>query len=134
MKKFLLTFGLLLAPMAAVADSRGVEVGVADRCAPENLLTKENAEINSIPTYEEVTDVEQIKALIEVIAEYKFATMAGQIYPNVVVAKIGVVKNAAGKLVVAFADKDNCVWSYYVFTGNDVNTFFNALAKKGHDD
>lgn len=131
MKKILLALGLILTPMNAMANSAGVEFNIAERCKPGNLLIKDNVASRNMTKFTEVTDQAQIEIIIDVITSYKFKDVVGQIYPNVEVKKIGVMESAAGTLVVVFADKDNCVWSYYNFSEEDKNIFWNEIVKRG---
>jgi hypothetical protein len=131
MKKILLALGLILSPMNAMANSAGVEFNVGLRCEPGNLLIKDNVATRGMQKYTEITEQTQIELIIDVITSYKFNDVVGQIYPNVEVKKIGIMESPAGTLVVVFADKDNCVWSFYNFSDEDKNIFFNEIAKRG---
>ena len=131
MKSIFLALGLLASTVNAQAISIGQEMQLDRRCLPENLLTKENAIKYNLNKFTEFTDPADIAAIVDVITSIKFEQVQGQIYPNVTVAKVGVFEVGTEVLVVVFADKDNCVWSFYNFTEEDKAIFFNELAKRG---
>ena len=131
MKKILLALGLILAPVTAQAVSIGQEMQIDRRCQPDNLLTKENATKYKLNKFTEFTDPAQIAIIVDVITSVKFDQVQGQIYPNVTVEKVGVFEVGTEVLVIVFADKDNCVWSFYNFTEEDRAIFFNEVAKRG---
>lgn len=131
MKKILLALGLILTPISTNAATVGVEFPIGQRCEDGNLLKEENVQTRQFQKYTEITERVQIETIIDVITSTKFDQVQGQIYPNVEVKKIGVMEAANGALVVVFADKDNCVWSYYGFSDEDKSIFFNEIAKRG---
>ena len=131
MKSIFLALGLLLASTTVNAATVGVEFPIGQRCEDGNLLKEENVQARQFQKYTEITERVQIETIIDVITSTKFDQVQGQIYPNVEVKKIGVMEAANGSLVVVFADKDNCVWSYYGFSDEDKSIFFNEIAKRG---
>lgn len=131
MKSIFIALGLLLSSTTVNAATVGVEFNIAQRCEPGNLLKEENVQARQFQKYTEITDQTQIETIIDVITSVKFDQVQGQIYPNVEVKKIGVMEAPSGTLLVVFADKDNCVWSYYGFSDEDKNIFFNEIAKRG---
>jgi len=131
MKSIFLALGLMFASTTVNAASVGVEFNVAQRCEDGNLLKEENVQARQFQKYTEITERTQLEIIIDVIASTKFDQVQGQIYPNVEVTKIGIMEAPSGALVVVFADKDNCVWSYYGFSDEDKNIFFNEIAKRG---
>jgi len=131
MKSIFLALGLMLSSTTVNAATVGVEFPIGQRCEDGNLLKEENVQARQFQKYTEITERVQIETIIDVITSTKFDQVQGQIYPNVEVKKIGVMEAASGALVVVFADKDNCVWSYYGFSDEDKSIFFNEIAKRG---
>ena len=133
MNKLLMSIGLmfLLATGNAQAASKAVEMDEPSRCAVSNKLKKENLAAREFTNYVEVIDRVQREIIIEVITAFKFTATTGQVYPNVTVEKIGVMKAPNGNLLVVFADKNDCVWSYYVFDEEDTKKFFDEITKRG---
>lgn len=131
MKKFLLALGLLCMVTTANADSFGGEVQAGDRCATNMVLSEANAKNRNYVSYKEITDQTTIESIVAVVTGFKFARTKGQIYPNMDTKMIGMMESPDGGLIVVFADKDRCVWSFYSFTGEDVVQFFNELVRQG---
>ncbi len=133
MNKLLMSIGLMfmLATGTANAASKAAEMDVASRCAVSVKLNKENSIAREFTNYVEVVDRAQREIIIDIITSYEFSIVEGQIYPNVTVEKIGIMKTPNGHLMVVFADKSDCVWSYYVFDEEDQKKFFDEITKRG---
>lgn len=133
MNKLLMPIGMMfmLATGTANAASKAAEMDVASRCAVSVKLNKENSIAREFTNYVEVVDRAQREIIIDIITSYEFSIVEGQIYPNVSVEKIGIMKTPNGHLMIVFADKNDCVWSYYVFDEEDQKKFFDEITRRG---
>lgn len=131
MKPIFLALGLILSSTTVNATSKAVEMDEPSRCAVINKLKEENLKVRNFTNYVEVTDRVEREIIIDVITSFEFTTTTGQIYPNVTVEKIGIMKAPNGNLMVVFADKNDCVWSYYVFDKESTDKFFAEITKRG---
>ncbi len=133
MNKLLMSIGLMfmLATGTANAASKAAEMDVASRCAVSVKLNKENSIAREFTNYVEVVDRAQREIIIDIITSYEFSVVEGNVYPNVTVEKIGLMKTPNDHLMVVFADKSDCVWSYYVFDEEDQKKFFDEITRRG---
>ena len=120
MKNILLSITLLLSlNTSALASSGAMEVDGL-KCSP--TLTEDNAKARGAIGYSEIVDTNQIANILEALAEWKFTTESGNPWPNVDIAKIGVL-NLGQIMMIVVADKNNCVFANYNFEPEDFVKF-----------